>query len=59
MIREKKAAIPDEDLRTSFTHERPEPKTNAPTTRQKTHSTRKSAGASREESNSTANRNNR
>ena len=56
MKQEKKMIILNEDFRESLTHERPEPRNNAPTVRQTPHSTQQSTIASGLESNSTNNR---
>jgi hypothetical protein len=56
MNKEKKTFAINEDLRKSLTHERPEPRDNAPTGRQTPNATQQSANASGRESNSTDNR---
>jgi hypothetical protein len=56
MNQEKKTFAINEDLRKSLTHERPEPRDNAPTGRQTPNATQQSANASGRESNSTDNR---
>jgi len=52
MNQERKTFAIDEDFRKSLTHERPEPRNNAPTGRQTTHSTQQNTNASGRESNS-------
>jgi len=52
MNQERKTLVIDEDFRRSLTHERPEPRNNAPTGRQTTHSAQQNTNASGRESNS-------
>ena len=56
MNQEKKTFAINEDFRKSLTHERPEPRNNAPTGRQTQNATQQSTNASGRESNSTDNR---
>ena len=52
MNQERKTLVIDEDFRKSLTHDRPEPRNNAPTGRQTTHFTQQNTNASGRESNS-------
>lgn len=53
MNQEKKTLAINDDFRKSLTHERPEPRNNAPTGRQTPNATQQSTNASGRESNST------
>ncbi|UCH94553.1 MAG: hypothetical protein JSV88_30395 [Candidatus Aminicenantes bacterium] len=56
MKQERKTFAINEDFRKSLTHERPEPRNNAPTGRQTRNSAQQSTNAPGRESNSTNNR---